>query len=106
MKQDSLLNRALASALLNSNCEIKIIASSASDVRGLIAETSKLKPDVVIIGESMPLARKDALGSLLMSYPEMRVVVVSEDTNWLHVFHKTDKLMTRQADLLDVLCLA
>jgi chemotaxis response regulator CheB len=105
MKQDSLLNRALASALLRSDCEIKIIPSSASDAKGLIAETSKFKPDIVIIGESMPLARKDALGSLLMSYPEMRVVVVSEDTNWLHIFHKTDKLMTRQADLLDVLCL-
>jgi chemotaxis response regulator CheB len=105
MKQDSLLNRALASALLRSDCEIKIIPSSANDAKSLITETSKFKPDIVIIGESMPLARKDALGSLLMSYPEMRVVVVSEDTNWLHIFHKTDKLMTRQADLLDVLCL-
>jgi DNA-binding NarL/FixJ family response regulator len=105
MKEDSLLNRALASALESSNCELKIITSGANDLSSLIAETSKLKPDIVIIGESMPLAGKDVLGSLLMSYPEMRVVVVSEDSNWLHVFHKKDKLMTRNADLLDVLCL-
>jgi hypothetical protein len=34
----------------------------------------------------------------------MQVVVVSEDTNYLHIFHKKDMLITRQTDLLDVLC--
>lgn len=106
MKQDSLLKRALASALLGSNCELKIINSGADDLGSLIAETSKVKPDIVILGESTPLARMDALGNLLMSYPKMRVVVVSEESNWLHIFDKKDMLMTRHADLLDALCIS
>ena len=44
------------------------------------------------------------LGNLLMSYPQMRVVVVSEESNWLHIFDKKDKLMAQNSDLLDVLC--
>lgn len=104
-KQDSMLNRALANLMHSSNCDFKIISSSAKDVKSLITETAKFKPDIVILGESTPLARMEVLGNLLMSYPEMRVVVVSEESNWLHVFDKRDKLMTRQADLLDVLCL-
>ncbi|MGA2502733.1 MAG: hypothetical protein ABSG01_01430 [Anaerolineales bacterium] len=103
-KQDSMLNRALTDLLQSSNCELRIITSGANDVHGLIAETSKVKPDIVILGESTPLARMDVLGNLLMSYPKMRVVVVSEESNWLHIFDKKDKLMTRNADLLDALC--
>ncbi len=103
--QDSMLNRAVKNLLTSSKCKLKIISSGAKDVHGLIAETSKVRPDIVILGESTPLARMDVLGNLLMSYPEMRVVVVSEESNWIHVFDKRDKLMTRQADLLDVLCL-
>ena len=103
-KQDSMLNRAITDLLQSSDCKLKIITSGANDVHELIAETSKIKPDVVILGESTPLARMDVLGNLLMSYPEMRVVVVSEESNWLHIFDKRDKLMTRNADLLDALC--
>jgi DNA-binding NarL/FixJ family response regulator len=99
-----MLNRALTDLLHSSDCELKIITSGANDVHGLIAETSKIKPDVVILGESTPLARMDVLGNLLMSYPEMRVVVVSEESNWLHIFDKKDKLMSQNSDLLDVLC--
>ena len=104
MQKESLLNQALANILKNSECEIKVITSSASEAKGLIAETSELKPDIVILGESTPMAGKEVLGYLLMSSPEMQVVVVSEDTNYLHIFHKKDMLITRQTDLLDVLC--
>ncbi len=44
------------------------------------------------------------LGHLLMINPELQVIIVSEDSNWVHIFHKKDMLMTRQSDLLDVLC--
>jgi DNA-binding NarL/FixJ family response regulator len=105
MKQDSLLNQAVATILKNSECEVKVITSGSNEVKGLIAEALELKPDIVILGESMPLARKEVLGHLLMTSPELQVIVVSEDTNWIHIFHKKDKLMTRQTDLSDVLCI-
>ena len=104
MKQDSLLNNALATILKNSECEIKVMTSGANGVKSLIAEASEMKPDIVLLEESTPLAREDVLGSLLMSNSELQVIVVSEDTNWIHIFHKKDKLMTRQTDLMDILC--
>jgi hypothetical protein len=100
---NSLLDRALGSIILNGDPEIKVITSAARTLAELIVEISDLTVDIVILGESTPLAAKDSLVSLLMSFTELRVVVVSEDTNWLHIFHKKDSLMTRQADLMDVL---
>jgi hypothetical protein len=100
---DSLLYRALASLLPSPRSELNLVTSTANDLPGLVGEISDLKPDMVILAESTPLAAKDMLGRLLMSHTELRVVVVSEDTNWLSVFHKKDMEMTSQADLLDVL---
>ena len=105
VQQDSLIGRALASVLMSSNSDLKLITYQAMDIRGLVAETMQLKPDVVILGESTPLAAESSLGQLLMSFPALRVIVVGEGNNWLHVFSKKDKLVTRQTDLLDVLCL-
>ena len=102
-QQPELLNQALASLLLNSNSTHAMVTSEARTLDELMVEISDLKPEVIVLGESKPLAARDTLAPLLMAYPELRVIVVSEDTNWLHVFHKKDLLLTRQSDLLDII---
>jgi chemotaxis response regulator CheB len=96
------MNQALVTALLTAIPERNVVTSTASSVEALVAEISELNPDVVFLGEATPLAAKDTLAHLLMCFPELHVIVVSEDTNWLHVFHKKDLLVTRQSDLLDI----
>ncbi len=98
---NTLLDRALASVILSGSSEIKLVTSIARNLQELVSEISDLRADVVILSESMPLAAKETLISLLMSFTELRLVVVSEDTNWLHVFHKKDILMTQQSDFKD-----
>ena len=95
---NSLLDRALDSVISGGSSEINLVTSAANNLAELIADISDKRADIVVLAESLPLASKDALISLLMSFPELRVVVVSEDTNWLHVFHKKDLLIERQAD--------
>jgi chemotaxis response regulator CheB len=102
VQQHSLMNQALTSALLSSVSEHKVFTSTANSLEALITEISELKPDVVLLGEAMPLAAENTLAHLLMCFAELRVIVVSEDTNWLHIFHKKDMLLTRQSDLLDI----
>ncbi len=100
---NSLLDRALESIISSGNSEIKLITSAAKNLTELVDEISDLGANIVILAESLPLAAKDTLVSLLMSFTELRVIVVSEDTNWLHVFHKRDMLMNRQADFKDAI---
>lgn len=100
---NTLLDRALASIIVGGSPEVKVVTSGAKNLNELVSEISDMHIDIVIMAESMPLAAKDILLSVLMSFTELRIVVVSEDTNWLHIFHKKDQLMSRQADLLDVL---
>ncbi len=100
---NTLLDRALASIILSGSAEVKLITSVAKSLSELVAEIEDMKVDIIILAESMPLASKENLVSLLMSFTELRIVIVSEDTNWLHIFHKKDQLMKKQEDLLDVL---
>jgi hypothetical protein len=104
VQQDSLIGKAMASILLRENSDLKMVTFHAKDLKGLIEETTELKPNVFILGESTPLAEQDILGPLLMSFPELKIILVSEGTNWLHIINKKDKLVTSQNDLLDVLC--
>src|SRR5512140_1041084 len=95
---NTLLDRALGSVIMSESSEIKLVTSTARTMAELVTEISDLKADIVILSESMPLASKDAVISLLMSFTELRLIVVSEDTNWLHVFHKKDMLLAQQSD--------
>jgi hypothetical protein len=95
---DSLMDRALGSVISGGGSEINLVKSTANEMAELIEEISDKRADVVVLTESSPLAGKDGLISLLMSFPELRIVVVSEDTNWLYVFHKRDLLMSQRAD--------
>ncbi len=96
---NTVLDRALANVITSGGSEIKLVNSSARTLGELVTEISDLKVELVILSESTPLFTKESLISLLMSFTELRVVVVSEDTNWLHVFQKKDTLLTQQSDL-------
>jgi len=95
---NSLLERAIGHVISDGSSEINLVTSSAKNLAELIAEIANKGAEIVVLADSMPLNAKDTLVSLLMSFPELRVVIVSEDTNWLHVFHKKDFLMNQQAD--------
>ena len=102
MKTDVLLKRAVIS-LMDLEQELEIVVSDAIDIPDLALDVSKINPEVILFSESHPVAAKETLAQLLFSHPKLRVVVVSEDSNWLHVFDKEDKLMTSLNDLLAVI---
>jgi DNA-binding NarL/FixJ family response regulator len=103
METDSLLKRALVSILQDSSAEISVCFSQANDLFDLLAEISKIQPDVVLLAESMPLSKNEALTGITAAFPELRLIVVSEESNWLHIFHGEDMLLTSLPDFLKVI---
>jgi hypothetical protein len=101
-KSDVLLKRAVLS-LMNLEKELEIVVSEAVDINELSTDVSKINPNVVFFSETQPLAVKETLAQLLISHPKIRIVIVSVNSNWLHIFNKEDKLLTRLEDLLTVI---
>ena len=102
LKSDVMLKRAVLS-LMNLEKELEIVISEAVDIKKLTRDVSKINPNVILFSESQPLAVKETVAQLLVSHPKIRIVIVSVNSNWLHIYDKEDKLLTRLEDLLTVI---
>jgi len=102
LKSDTLLKRAVVS-LMSLEKELEIVISEAVDINKLAIDISKIKPNVVLFSESQPLAAKETVAKLLVSHPTIRIVIVSVNSNWLHIYDKEDKLLVKLEDLLTVI---
>ena len=102
MKTDVLLKRTVVS-LMNLEKELEIVVSEAVNITDLAMDVSKINPNVVLFSESQPMAAKESLAQLLITYPKLRIIVVSVDSNWLYIYDKEDMLLTNLDDLLTVI---
>ena len=102
VEADVLLKRAFAS-LLTLGGDLEIVISEARNIQELLDDISKTKPSAVLFSESIPFSRMDSLSQLLMIHPMPKVIVVSEDSNWIHIFSQEDRLITDLSDLLFVI---
>ena len=98
MKTDSLLKRALVS-LAQTGYDVDVVVSEAMGCEEFSEEIGEIQPGVVLLGESMPMAGNEALSHLFANHQKIRVIIVSEDSNWLHIIQKEDKLLTGLDDL-------
>jgi len=102
LKADVLMKRAFAS-LITQGGEFEVAVSEALDLTDLIEDVASINPDAIFLSGSLPLADKASLSQLLIRYRGLKVVVVSNESNWLHIFKREDRLLTRLDDLLLVI---
>jgi hypothetical protein len=101
LQENSLLSHALNSILRGSNAhQLKMVTSEAKDFTNLVLDISELDPDYVLLEESGLATSKNQLIDLLKIYPGLRVIVISEESNLLHIYQNRDMLLTRPEDLL------
>jgi len=101
LQDNSLLSHALKSILRGSGVhQLKMVTSEAKDFTNLVLDISELDPDYVLLEESALAASKNQLIDLLKIYPGLRVIVISEESNLLHIYQNRDMLLTRPEDLL------
>jgi hypothetical protein len=103
MRRDSLWSRVLEGPGIRPDLEIKLVIGETTTVQDLLKEIYLYDVDLVLISESMPPAQKENLAELLMVCPKLRVIVASEDSNWVHIFRKEDVLLGHLNDLLDLI---
>ena len=61
------------------------------------------KPDVIILGEGSALANKTTITHLFIRYPLLKLITVSEDNNWLHIYQREDLLLDKASELATVI---
>ena len=96
---DVLLKRAFA-RLLTLGSDVEIIISEAMTIQELMDDICKTNPDAVLLSESMSFSREESLSQLLLFHPVRKLIVVSEQSNYLSVFSREERAVTELNDLL------
>lgn len=103
LDKNSLIRLTLANLFGNSEDELTVIESEAQDRAELLSELDHHDAQVILLENSSPLADEPFLTHLLLLHPNLLVVIIQEDNNWLHIYRKESHLLTSAADLLDVI---
>lgn len=86
------MKRALACVIQDAGDELEVCVSDADELPTLSADISRLQPGVLFLRESMPMAANYAVTALLAAHASLRVIIVSEQTNWLQIFSREQSL--------------
>lgn len=100
---DSILSYGISNLLNSSQDDLVAVVSKVQTPSELAMEINKHYPDVILVGLSNPLARKEVLTNILMPNQKIPLILVQEDSNWLQVLHSENVLMASSKDLIKLI---
>ena len=99
---DTLLSSAIR-CLISGDQELELIALSSENLAELVTASRKLKPDVIILEQSLLASYSGLLNRLLKGERDSRVITLDENQNILHVYSGHEVSVERSSDLLAIL---
>lgn len=99
---ESLIGKGVES-ILSREKDLSVTSTSFIDDATLNQQIERDQPDVVILDERLEIADLSCMVGLLKENPELRVIVVEEQQNLIHVYQKQEIIVTRVADLIDTI---
>ena len=100
---NSLLSLALTNLINTSSEGLVVFESSAQDLNELIREINSYEADVLLLERNCAFSDEESLAKLLVSYPELLLIIVNEEDNWMHTYRRKNVLINSPADLLNVI---
>ena len=90
-------------SVLASDKDLVVFSALPEDEVGLIKAIDWFKPEVVILGECMVVSDKTTLHHILVKYPLLRLITISIDNNWLHIYQRQDIWLDKASGLTGVI---
>lgn len=102
ISNSSLLNQALKNIIADSKLGLEVIESAAQEYDELISEINTFIADVILLDKASSFATDDVLGKLLLLCPKLFLILVDQQSNWLHLYRREDILLTSSTDLMEL----
>lgn len=100
-KRESLFKNLVANLLNGLIDDLRLQESQANDFEELLAEISDADPTLILLDEASPFSGNSVLGRILAYRPDLPVIVLSEDSNLMHIVRKETKVIDSSSDLAD-----
>ena len=88
-------------SLLKKVEEIKLLIKSFDNMHQLIKEIKVLQPQVVILNDSLEFAMPSCVFWLLSKFPDLRILVIDDHKNLIHVYEKQEVKVTSSGALIE-----
>ena len=102
LSSDAVLKRVVAGLMLREE-NLDVVVSEAEDMNTLEADILKTRPDALLLNDTLALAARDPLISLLARHPRLKILLVRMGSNRIHIVGQEDVLLTSFDDLLAIL---
>ena len=102
-KQDSLFKQLVAGLLIDLADNLKLYECRAVDFDGLLDEVSKIEPHMILLEESSLFSEDSFLVRLLIAKPGLPAIVISENSNTMHIVRRETMLLSSSDDLINAI---
>lgn len=102
ISKNPLLIQALKNIIGESKLGLEIIESKAKQYDDLVVEISTRIAEVILLDKASSFATEDVLGKLFILCPKLFMILVDQDSNWLHLYRREDVLITSSAELMEI----
>jgi DNA-binding NarL/FixJ family response regulator len=93
----------VASLLVDMMDDLDLYESQAVGFEELLNEMQIANPRLILLEETLPFSSASLMTRLLAARPELPVIVISEDTNLIHVIRCQTRLLSSSKDLIETI---
>ena len=88
--------------LLSREADLEIVEMASDDTAALLRQIELFQPTVVVLDELTYLADRTKLLAFLENDPEIRVVMVSADSNLMSIYQGRQVAITQATDFVNI----
>jgi hypothetical protein len=93
----------VASLLVDMTDNLDLLENKTVDFDGLLKEIREANPDMILLEEVSPFTQNSLLIRILVNIPDLPVIVISEDSNIMHIVRCDTRLLSSSRDLIDTI---
>ncbi|GAB4449177.1 MAG: hypothetical protein OHK0041_10190 [Anaerolineales bacterium] len=93
----------MASLLVDMMDNLDIQENQTTDFESLLDEIEMVQPHLILLEETFPFSENSILSRLLVKAPAVPLVVISADSNEMHVVRWNTRLLSSSRDLIETL---
>lgn len=99
---DMLLGASLMN-ILSGETDIVVMGITRNDETNLTKTVQFFKPDIIICTASLIAEEENFMAYVIANHPEIDVLSVSSDDNWVHAYFQKDILLSQASDLAEII---
>ncbi|MEW6287349.1 MAG: hypothetical protein AB1509_14090 [Chloroflexota bacterium] len=102
-RKDSLFKQLVASLLVDMMDDLDLYENKSVELDALLEEIKSVHPDLIVLEEMSPFSEDSLMSRLLVNLPDLPVIVISEDSNLMHLIRCHTRMLGSSKDLIETI---